>query len=192
VLVTSATLSTSWVEELAAEVARRGRDFLDMPVTGGRTGAEKGELVMLAGGAAAALSRLREVLDAISRQVLHLGDVGAGTRFKLVLNALQAVHLAAFGEAMRLAAAAGLDPEVVGPALVERPGGVITAVAWESLRQAPEPITFSAAWAHKDLSYAASMAELDAHPFLAAALEAFTAAVDAGEGDADWSVVNRR
>jgi 3-hydroxyisobutyrate dehydrogenase-like beta-hydroxyacid dehydrogenase len=192
VLVTSATLSTRWVEELAAESARSGRDFLDMPVTGGRTGAEKGELVMLAGGDAATLSRVRDVLGAISRQVLHLGDVGAGTRFKLVLNALQAVHLAAFGEAMRLAEAVGLDPMVVGPALVERPGGVITGVAWESMRRAPEPITFSAAWAHKDLSYAASMAGTRAHPFLAAALDAFTAAVDAGHGDADWSVVNRR
>ncbi len=192
VLVTAATLSTRWVEELGAENARRGRDFLDMPVTGGRTGAERGELVMLAGGDAATLSRVRDVLDAISRQVLHLGGVGAGIRFKLVLNALQAVHLAAFGEAMRLAEAAGLDPMVVGPALVERPGGVITGVAWESMRQAPEPITFSTAWAHKDLSYAASMAGTDAHPFLAAALEAFNAAVDAGEGDADWSVVNRR
>jgi 3-hydroxyisobutyrate dehydrogenase-like beta-hydroxyacid dehydrogenase len=163
-----------------------------MPVTGGRVGAEKGELVLLAGGDAATLLRLREVLDAISRQVLHLGEVGAGTRFKLVLNALQAVHLAAFGEAMRLATAAGLDPTVVGPALVDRPGGVITAVAWESLRQAPEPITFSAAWAHKDLNYAASMAGTDPHPFLTAALQTFAAAVDAGEGDADWSVVNRR
>jgi 3-hydroxyisobutyrate dehydrogenase len=93
---------------------------------------------------------------------------------------------------MRLAEAVGLDPMVVGPALVQRPGGVITGVAWESLLRTPEPITFSAAWAHKDLSYAASMGGTGAHPFLSAALAAFTAAVEAGEGDADWSVVNRR
>ena len=88
-----------------------------------------GALIMLAGGEASDLAAIARVLDAISSSVRHFGPVGSGTRFKLVLNALQAAHLVAFGEAMALARSVGLDPDDVGPALVERLGGPVTTMA---------------------------------------------------------------
>ncbi|WP_433679800.1 NAD(P)-dependent oxidoreductase [Nocardia sp. CA-119907] len=191
VLISSATLSVSWVEELAAECARRGLAFFDMPVTGGSAGAQSGNLVMLAGGDQAGLAALEPVLGAIARDVRHFGPVGAGTRFKLVLNALQAIHLAAFGEAVKLAAAAGLDVEQVGAALVDRPGGVITQLAWQSFGTPPEPINFSAEWALKDLSYAARMSEQVHYPILDGVLSVFSDAVAQGRGHEDWSTVNK-
>lgn len=114
VLVTSATLSPGWVAELAQACTDAGHPFLDMPLTGGRAGAEAGQLVMLAGGDADTLAELGPTLAAVARDVKHFGPVGAGTRFKLILNAVQAVHLGAFGEAMALAEATGLDPAAVG------------------------------------------------------------------------------
>jgi 3-hydroxyisobutyrate dehydrogenase-like beta-hydroxyacid dehydrogenase len=191
VLITSATLSIEWITELGAECARRALAFLDVPVTGGSVAAERGELVLLVGGDPALLARTAPVFDAIGREVRHFGPVGAGTRFKLVLNALQAVHLAAFGEAMRLATEAGLDPALVGPALVERPGGVVTGLAWQRLHTPSDSVAFSAEWAHKDLTYAARMAASSAHPFLDAVHAAFRATVESGRGQEDWSVVNR-
>jgi 3-hydroxyisobutyrate dehydrogenase-like beta-hydroxyacid dehydrogenase len=189
VLVSSATLSPGWVAELATACAKAGRTFLDMPLTGGRAGAEAGELVMLAGGDAKDLDALRPTLAAVAKDVKHFGPVGAGTRFKLILNALQAVHLEAFGEALRMAEAAGLDADAVGQALVERPGGVVTQMAQATYPRIPERVSFPLRWAFKDLSYAADMAEADgvAHPLLDATRAAFARTVDAGHGEADWT-----
>ena len=95
-----------------------------------------------------------DVVAAISTRLFHFGPVGYGTRFKLVLNALQAIHILGFGEAMAMARAAGLDPDDVGPALVERLGGPVTQMAWASDQQPPERTNFALALALKDLRYA--------------------------------------
>ena len=103
-------------------------------------------------------SRDQRRVEAIASAVRHFGPAGSGTRFKLVLNALQAIHLVGFGEAMRLARAAGLDAGHVGPALVDRLGGPVTKMAWASDQQLPERANFALALALKDLRYAAAMA----------------------------------
>ncbi|QTD95952.1 NAD(P)-dependent oxidoreductase [Streptomyces cyanogenus] len=193
VLIASATLSVEWVEDLAARCAQRDATFYDMPLTGGAAAARTGNLVLLAGGDADGLPALRPVFDAIARDVRHFGTAGAGTRFKLILNALQAIHLAGFGEALRLAEATGLDPHQVGEALLDRPGGVVTRLAWDSYLTPPEPLNFSAAWAHKDLTYAARMAQTtgaDRHPLLDGVLSHFSVALAERRGDEDWSTVN--
>lgn len=192
VLVTSATLSPPWVDELAGACAAAGHPFLDMPLTGGRAGAESGQLVMLAGGDADTVAALGPTLAAVARDVKHFGPVGAGTRFKLILNAVQAVHLGAFGEAMRLAEATGLDTAAVGAALVERPGGVVTQMADAAFGRDDTPVSFPLRWAAKDLAYAATMAEGAgvAHPLFAAAGAALARSVEAGHGPDDWTVVN--
>ncbi|GAA1553991.1 NAD(P)-dependent oxidoreductase [Actinomadura kijaniata] len=191
ILISSATLSADWIAQLADACAERALTFYDMPLTGGAEGARTGNLTMLVGGDPARLPGLDPVLRAISREVRHFGPVGSGTRFKLVLNALQAAHMTAFGEAMKLAAAAGLDLDQVGAALRERPGGVITRMAHDNLVTPPEPINFSAEWARKDLDYAARLAGPTGYPLLDATLSVFTQAVADGHGREDWSVVNR-
>ncbi|WP_194898082.1 NAD(P)-dependent oxidoreductase [Catenulispora pinisilvae] len=190
VLVASATLSVDWVAELAGAVAERGLPFYDMPLTGGAAAARAGTLVLLVGGDQAGLAKLEPVLQAFSREVRYFGPAGSGTRFKLVLNSLQAAHMAAFGEALRLAVAAGLDPEAVGAAFADRPGGAVTQLAWASHRQSPDPINFAARLAHKDLTYAARLAGDLPHPILDSVRGVFGAAVEAGHGDDDWSSVN--
>ena len=189
-LITSATLSPDWVAELADACRAAGRTFLDIPVTGGRAGAEGGTLILLAGGDADALAGIDDVVAAISARLFHFGPVGYGTRFKLVLNALQAIHILGFGEAMAMARAAGLDPADVGPALVERLGGPVTQMAWASDQQPPERANFALALALKDLRYAAAMAGDVPAPMLDVAVNRLATAAEAGHGDRDWTVVN--
>ena len=189
-LVTSATLSPVWVAELAEACRSAGRPFLDMPVTGGRAGAESGALVMLAGGDEATLASIAGVLEAISTTVRHFGSVGSGTQFKLVLNALQAAHLVAFGEAMAMARSAGLDLDEVGEALVDRLGGPVTTMAWAATREPPQRANFALAWALKDLRYASAMAGELPTPILDVAVARLADAESKGFGDRDWTVVS--
>jgi 3-hydroxyisobutyrate dehydrogenase-like beta-hydroxyacid dehydrogenase len=190
-LITCATLSTDCTDDLAKQCADKGLTFFDMPMTGGRVGAESGQLTLLAGGDKDKLETINQDLQAIAKDVKYFGKAGSGMRYKLILNSLQAIHLAGFGEAMRMAAAVGLDQDLVGRALAERPGGVLTAIAREAYLQAPDPITFSVEWIAKDLGYASDMAGAVNHPLLDDVKKQFDAAIDQGYGQDDWTKVNK-
>jgi 3-hydroxyisobutyrate dehydrogenase-like beta-hydroxyacid dehydrogenase len=104
------TVSVTLVKRLAVEFAARGVDFLDAPVTGSKSGAEKGTLVIMTGASDAALARATPIFQAVGEKVVHCGPVGAGTQVKLAGNALIAAMLQAFSEGMLLTAKAGVDP----------------------------------------------------------------------------------
>ena len=191
VLITCATLSVAWVDELAAACEKAGRTFFDMPMTGGRQGAESGQLILLAGGDESKLASISTELEVITAEVKYFGPAGSGMRFKLVLNALQAVHIAGFGEAMRLAHAMGLDEKKTGDALAERPGGVSTNIAWRDYQTEPSPINFSVEWIAKDLGYALANVDDDSNQVMRDTLKAYTEAIKRGESDEDWTAINR-
>ncbi len=190
-LITCATISVSWVDELAAECQKRSLNFCDMPMTGGRMGAESGELTLLAGGDKPQINALADTLSAIAKQVKYFGPAGSGIRYKLVLNMLQAIHIAGFGEALKLARAAGLDEKLVGEALVERPGGIITNLTWQGYQNQPNPINFSVEWIDKDLGYAKTMLGDASLPLLDQVLAQYHDAVSQGFAGSDWTKITR-
>lgn len=189
-LITCATLSVDWVTELAQKAKQPNIEFFDIPVTGGRVGAETGTLALLAGGNEAILGQIRPDLKAIAKDVKYFGPVGSGTKYKLVLNTLQAIHMVGFGEAMRMAKAAGLDERKTAKALTERPGGAITGIATDAYFDKPDKITFSVDWITKDLGYAANMVTGTTHELLDDVLAAYRQAIKDGKGLGDWTEVN--
>jgi 3-hydroxyisobutyrate dehydrogenase len=194
VLVTSASLSMDWTLKLANLCAQRGLQFLEMPVTGGRTGAETGNLQLLVGGDAAVLDQVRDPLGAISKKIYYFGGPGSGMAFKLILNTLQAIHQIGAVEAMRLAEAADLDPEAVSGALLEMgPASPVTKAVLDRMRQETDRVNFSIQWIAKDLRYCRQMAERFGleMPLLNDVEYMFTAAEDAGIGALDWMELHR-
>lgn len=189
-LITCATLSVDWVTELSQKAKHPNIEFFDMPMTGSRVGAETGTLTLFVGGDEAVLEQIRPDLKAIAKDVKYFGPIGSGTKYKLVLNTLQAIHMAGFGEAMRLAKAAGLDEHKTAEALTERPGGVITKIAADSYFKQPDVVTFSVDWITKDLGYATKMASGVEHALLDDILAAYRQVVDDGKGSEDWTEVN--
>lgn len=108
---TSDPLST---RALAQRLTEAGHAMVDAPVSGGPLGAESGSLVAFVGGAEEAVAEAAPVLEALCRATTHVGPSGAGNVAKLVNNLLCATHLQVAGEALRIMAAAGLEP---GPVL---------------------------------------------------------------------------
>ncbi len=189
ILIASATLSTDWTGRLNQLCAALGFTFLDIPLTGGRVAAENGTLTLLVGGDEGHFEALKPDLSPISSKTYYFGSTGSGMKYKLILNSLQAAHIAAFGEAMKLATAQGLDPTKVGSALCDRPGGIITQLAWTAYQQAHPPLTFSVDWITKDLEYARQLAGHQALPILDEVLASYQKAQAAGAGDQDWASV---
>ncbi len=187
-LIVSGTFSVEWTEQLAALCAKSGFDFFDMPLTGGRVAAENGSLTLLVGGDETKLNSLKPDLQAICEKVNYFGSAGSGMKYKLVLNSLQAAHISAFAEAMRLATEQGLDPKRVGPALCDRPGGVVTNIAWTAYQQSTIPLTFSVDWISKDLKYAQELAKGIDLPILDDVVALYQKAQKDGLGDEDWTI----
>jgi 3-hydroxyisobutyrate dehydrogenase-like beta-hydroxyacid dehydrogenase len=109
-LILHSTVHPRTVIELAAIGARAGVDVLDVPVSGGGSSAAEGRLCSIAGGRADVLERVRPVLEAHSDHVLHVGDVGAGQRAKLLNNTLFFAHAGLARGLLRLAERLELDP----------------------------------------------------------------------------------
>ncbi|MFC4727998.1 3-hydroxyisobutyrate dehydrogenase [Coralloluteibacterium thermophilus] len=112
-LIDSSTIAPASARKVAEAAAARGLAMLDAPVSGGVAGATAGTLTFIVGGDAAALERARPYLQAMGRNVFHVGGNGAGQVAKLCNNMALGVIMAVTGEAIALGVANGLDPKVL-------------------------------------------------------------------------------
>lgn len=106
----ASTVGTEATDLLAGLAAEAGIAFVDCPVLGTRQPAEERKLVILEGGPAELSERIRPVFDAIGRTVLRVGDVGAASRLKLVLNTWVLAVTNGTAECVALARTLGVDP----------------------------------------------------------------------------------
>mmetsp|Transcript_21551 Transcript_21551/g.67604 ORF Transcript_21551/g.67604 Transcript_21551/m.67604 type:complete len:301 (-) Transcript_21551:121-1023(-) len=107
-IVDCATLTPERMEAMARAVAAKGGTFLEAPVSGSKVPAETGQLIFLCGGDRPLYERARPDLAVMGKADFHFGPVGAGTKMKLCVNMIMGEQLAALGEGLALARAAGL------------------------------------------------------------------------------------
>lgn len=112
------TISPSTARRVAAELAKRGADFLDAPVSGGEKGAIEGTLTFMVGGTAAAFERGRPIMEAMGRTITRIGDSGAGQVAKACNQIIIGATIEGVAEALRLARANGADGAKVREALL--------------------------------------------------------------------------
>ncbi|HEX4254009.1 MAG TPA: NAD(P)-dependent oxidoreductase [Streptosporangiaceae bacterium] len=110
-VVIMSTVGPEAVVAAAARLAGAGVAVVDAPVSGGVTRAGAGDLLILVGGAASAVSGVQPLLDTLARSAPLVGpSPGDGQRMKLVNQLLCGVHIAAAAEALSFAESLGLDP----------------------------------------------------------------------------------
>jgi 3-hydroxyisobutyrate dehydrogenase len=135
--------------------------FLDAPVSGSKAAAEEGKLVILASGdRGRAGATAQPFFDAIGTQTHWLGDVGQGTRMKLLFNAWIAVLNEGVAEVSILGDALGIDISRFSSLLSG--GRLVPPWAVAKLQKIKEGRTadteFSLRWAHKDVQLALAAA----------------------------------
>ena len=99
-------------QSIAQELAKKGIDMLDAPVSGGQEKAQSGTLAIMVGGKEEIFNYCKPVLEVLGKPVL-VGDIGAGQTAKLVNQAIVAVNIAIVAEAFLLGKKAGVDPEKI-------------------------------------------------------------------------------
>lgn len=177
----------------AAAVAAAGGLFLECPVGGTVTPARTGKLLGLAGGTADAFAAARPLLDTLCRRVEHVGPAGAGAAMKLAINLPLAAYWEALGEALSIAGAGGVSPELAADLLADSSGAnqvakprmpmVLDAIAGKA-GSAP---AFDLSSMRKDLALMVDAANRRGFtaPVAAAALAAFDEAAADGWGAKD-------
>lgn len=150
---------------IAAELGGRGVEFIDAPVSGGTTAAKAGTLTVMWGGDQLLFERIRPVMEAFGKKIVHAGPVGSGDALKAVNNALLAVHILSAAEGLAVLVKAGVDPKValdVINASSGRSNSSENLIPQRVLTRA-FPRTFRLALLDKDIGIAAVLAEdLDA------------------------------
>jgi 3-hydroxyisobutyrate dehydrogenase len=186
-------MSTIGVEgtERAIALAKEHRPdvvFVDAPVSGSRTPAEQGKLLILASGPAAALDALEPVFSVLGQKTMRWDRAGSGSRMKMVLNTWLAVLGEGIAEAAVLAQALDVSLNDVsaclGATALDAPWAVSKLDKIE--RNAFDP-DFSLALAAKDLHLALDAA-VRAHrrlPMAESIATQWESALEAGLGDRD-------
>ena len=146
---------------IAAELGGRGVDFIDAPVSGGTIAAKSGSLTVMWGGEALVFERVRPVIEAFGKKIVHAGQVGSGDALKAINNALLAVHILSTAEGLAVLVKAGVDPKValeVINASSGRSNSSENLIPQRVLTRA-FPRTFRLALLEKDIGIAAVLAD---------------------------------
>jgi len=106
-------------------VSATGARYLEAPLSGGTTGAERGALTLMVGGDAATLADVRPVLSPFADLVVHVGGPGMGQVVKLCNNLIYAAQMVATAEATALAVKSGVDMARLFEVLVHATGDCV-------------------------------------------------------------------
>lgn len=118
-VIDTSTVSPAWADHLAGLLRNLGIQALDCPMSGSTPEAEKGALVMLAGGDNAVIDRAQPILDCVGRITIRTGPSGSAARLKLVINGIMGATLNIIAEGVSFGLAAGVDREVLYNSLQE-------------------------------------------------------------------------
>ncbi len=117
-VIDMSTISPEVTRSLAHQLAAKDIDMLDAPVSGGEQGAINGTLSIMVGGKTDVFNYAYPVLQVLGKNIVHIGDHGAGQVSKACNQILAAQTVAAVGEAFLLAKSSGVDPNKVRDALL--------------------------------------------------------------------------
>lgn len=193
VAVDTSTVDPGTVEAVGAAVDATGAGFLDCPVSGSVSTVEAGALVVMAGGDAEQVGRVEPLLSTMAKEVVHLGDRGAGAACKLAVNGLVHGLNIALSEALVLAEKAGVDRSKAYDVFAGGAGGAPFVHYKREAYEHPEDaaVAFSLDLVAKDLELITGLARRIGAPMdqTETGFDIVRRAVDSGMGSRDMSAV---
>lgn len=194
IVVDMSTISPAATREIARALTGRGAEMLDAPVSGGEKGAIEATLSIMVGGKPEAFERVLPVFQRMGKNIVHLGDYGAGQVTKACNQLVLSLTILGVAEALTLARKAGVDPVKVRAALL---GGFAQSRVLELHGQRMldgqfEP-GFRTRLYHKDLGIVTETGRALGMPLLGTSLAAqlYQVAMARGFGEMDYSVLAR-
>lgn len=190
--IETSTVGIGDTERFAQAARKREVTFVDAPVLGSRQPAEEGRLTVFASGPDPARERCAPLFDAVAERVEWVGEAGAGTRLKLVVNNWLHALLGSLAETVAFARALDIDPLRFLEAIDEGPiGPPYAQVKGQAMLARDYPTSFALRLAAKDVRLvldAAGRRGLEM-PIAEAVVAKYGDAVQLGHGDDDMASV---
>jgi 2-hydroxy-3-oxopropionate reductase len=118
IVVDMSSISPIETKLFAAEINKKGCDYLDAPVSGGEVGAKAASLTIMVGGPEHVFAKVKPIFDLMGKNITLVGGNGDGQTTKVANQIIVALTIEAVGEALLFAARAGADPAKVRQALM--------------------------------------------------------------------------
>ena len=112
------TIAPATARRVYTALKAKGIDALDAPVSGGDIGAQQGTLSIMVGGDEPAFQRSLPILQAMGKNIVYIGEAGAGQVTKACNQIVVALTVQAVAEALTLAKKSGVDVARVREALM--------------------------------------------------------------------------
>jgi len=165
VYIDNTTASAKIARELYKKAKTRSFGFLDAPVSGGQSGAEKGSLTVMVGGDKDDFDKAKHVINCYSKKVQLLGPSGSGQLAKMVNQICIAGLVQGLSEAINFGLNAGLKMEDVIEVISKG-----AAQSWQMENRYKTMIEdkfdfgFAVDWMRKDLKIAIEEAKKNKSP----------------------------
>jgi len=186
------TISPADSVAIAQELSKRGIVMLDSPVSGSAKAAADAALTVIAGGDPSVIESLHPVLQAMAKNVFHMGPNGTGCYMKLVNNVVLAAVLAGFSEAFVLGKKAGLPPQKMLDVILQGSARCpLLEFKGKAIVEGNFVPTFALRLMRKDLGLALATADEVKVPMPLTSFlnELHQAAIASGLGDRDFSSI---
>ncbi|CAF0792865.1 unnamed protein product [Adineta steineri] len=112
-IIDCSTIDVRTSKEMAEMARTKNLRYIDAPVSGGVTGAQKGTLTFMVGGQPDDFKSAEPILSKMGKNIVHAGPSGSGLAAKICNNLLLAISMIGTSEAMNLGLKLGLDKEVL-------------------------------------------------------------------------------
>ena len=117
VVIDMSSIDPTESKAIAAELAKKGIELLDCPVSGGEPKAIDGSLSVMCGGKKEVWEKYYDLLMSMAGSVVYVGPTGSGNVAKLANQMIVAANIGIVAEALTFAKKAGSDPELVYQAI---------------------------------------------------------------------------
>jgi len=194
IVVDMSTNSPETAILVSSQLAEKGVEFLDAPVSGGDKGAREATLTIMVGGKKEVFDACRPIFQVMGKEIVYMGSAGSGQATKLSNQVAVALHTLATCEALLLGSSYDLPTKDLLRVLTNG-----AASSWNLINLGPKVVArdfepgFKAAHLHKDLKSVMRVAEAKhlALPGSAIVLQLFNAVMAEKYGEKGTQVVAR-
>jgi 3-hydroxyisobutyrate dehydrogenase-like beta-hydroxyacid dehydrogenase len=190
--VDCSTVNPSFSKKNCLLAKEHGIRFMDAPVAGSKPNAKNADLAFIVGAEANDLKAVSALLQYMGQKIIHVGEPGKGTAFKMLVNSLLAQSMLALSENILLGEQIGFSRDFLLDTLPKMSVcAPFTQAKAEMIRKDDFEVQFPLEWMHKDLHLAALTAYEQGQPLPLANLakELYAAAKQEGLGRKDFSAI---
>tara|TARA_Y100000310_G_scaffold47186_1_gene43793 strand:- start:20056 stop:20940 length:885 start_codon:yes stop_codon:yes gene_type:complete len=100
ILIDCGTTSAELTKEIYEKAKEKNVEFLDVPITGSKLGAEGGQILFMGGGNKEIFDKCEGLWNAMGKKAIYCGTTGFGQKAKYALNLTQSLILESYLEGL--------------------------------------------------------------------------------------------